>query len=126
MTSVLVVDDDSGVRGVVSRFLGSAGYEVREASTGREGMAAYRERTADLVITDMYMPDSDGIDVIMRLRADFPHIRIVAMTGGGVRDEGKVLEGAEHAGALCTLRKPFDRESLLRAVADTLGPATAP
>jgi len=122
MTSVLVVDDDAGIRGMLGRFLRGAGYEVREATNGIEATAAFRLHEADLVITDMYMPDADGIDVIMQLRSEFPDTRIVAMSGGGYQDRGHVLEFAERAGALRTLSKPFDRQSLLNAVTVALGP----
>ena len=125
MTSVLVVDDDAGIRDMLGRFLRGDGYEVREAANGREAMAAYRLHAADLVITDMYMPDADGIDVIMRLRSEFPDTRIVAMSGGGYLDQGGVLEFAERAGALGMLPKPFDRQSLRNAVMDALGPSRA-
>jgi len=121
MTSVLVVDDDADIRGLLGRFLRGAGYEVREATNGMEATAAYRLHAADLVITDMYMPSADGIDVIVRLRSEFPDVRIVAMSGGGYLDKGHVLAFAERAGALRTLPKPFDRQSLLNAVTDALG-----
>lgn len=124
MKSVLIVDDDAGIRGILGRLLRGNGYEVREAANGLEAMAAYRAHVSDLIITDMYMPDADGIDVIRRLQSEFPGTRIVAISGGGYLDQGHVLDFAERVGALRTLPKPFDCESLLRTVTAALDPAT--
>jgi len=119
-TSILVVDDDSDLRRLLGRYLSGAGYAVSEATNGNEAIAAYREHPADLVITDMYMPESDGVDVIMRLRSEFPAARFVAISGGGFADSPHVLEIARSAGAVCTLPKPFTKASLLQTLTDCL------
>jgi len=120
--SVLVVDDDIDLRRVLGRYLSGAGYSVSEAINGTEAIAAFREHPVDVVITDMYMPESDGVDVIMRLRSEFPAARFVAMSGGGFADSPHVLETARQAGALCTLPKPFTRASLLETLTNCLKP----
>jgi len=120
MTRILVVDDDADLRRVLGRFLRGAGYVVGEATNGREAITAYRSEPADLVITDMYMPDSDGVDVIMRLRSEFPTARFMAISGGGFADPTHTLETARGAGALGTLSKPFTRASLFRVLSDCL------
>lgn len=116
MTRILVVDDDADLRRILGRFLRGAGFAVREATNGREAISAYRAEQADLVITDMYMPDSDGVDVIMRLRSEFPDARFMAISGGGFADPTHTLETARGAGALGTLSKPFTRASLFRVL----------
>jgi CheY-like chemotaxis protein len=74
----------------------------------------------DVVVTDMYMPGVDGMDVIMRLRSEIPDARFIAISGGGFVDSAHALEAARSAGAVRTLAKPFTREQFLQAAADSL------
>lgn len=120
-TRILLVDDDADLRRVLCMCLRGAGYAVDEASNGREAIAAYREDPPDLVITDMYMPGSDGVDVIMRLRSEFPSARFMAISGGGFADSTRTLATARGAGAIGTLPKPFTRAALLEMLTDCLG-----
>ena len=80
MVTVLVIDDDAPVRAVVRSALGSAGYEVMEASNGREGLALFLQRPPDLVIADIHMPELNGLDVIMELTREFLDVKVIAIS----------------------------------------------
>lgn len=121
MPSVLVVDDQDQVRQLIRETLEQAGYEVEEASDGKESLDRYRVRSTDVVIMDILMPDQDGLETIMTLRQEFPDIRIIAMTGGsdtvGIPN---FLDAAKMLGARRALQKPFELKVLLDAVAAEL------
>lgn len=118
MLSVLIVDDHVQIRQLIRDTLEGAGYHVEEARDGKEGLERYREKSADLVLMDILMPDQDGLETIMGLRREFPDSRIIAMTGG---TDGVVvpnfLDVATILGARRTLEKPFELQALLDAVA---------
>ena len=96
------------------------GPTVVEAPDGIEGIRAYRRKPADLIITDLIMPNKDGIGMIIDLKKEFPDVKIIAMSGGGLNKPDGYLKGAKKLGAHCTLTKPIDREEMLRAVRDIL------
>ncbi|KPK56968.1 MAG: hypothetical protein AMS21_12105 [Gemmatimonas sp. SG8_38_2] len=118
--SILVVDDDENICRVVQRMLSAAGYEVEVASDGQEALAKLTPDVA-VVLSDVLMPEMDGIEMIMRLRKEAPDAKIVSMSGGGIQDKEHVLEIAQRLGAVRTLPKPFSREDLLRVVQEALG-----
>jgi two-component system chemotaxis response regulator CheY len=121
MPSVLVVDDEDQIRQLIRETLEQAGYAVREARDGKEGLEQYRAHPADLVIMDILMPDQDGLESIMTLRREFPGARIIAITGGsdmiGILN---FLDVAKMLGARRTLQKPFEMKTLVDAVAAEL------
>jgi DNA-binding response OmpR family regulator len=117
MTTILIIDDEPVIRGVIKMFLEQVGYEVIEASEGEEGLRLQREREADLVISDLLMPKLDGFDLIRQVRQEYPKVRIIVITGGGGED---FLLKARQLGADGTLEKPFTRDQLLKMVADLL------
>jgi CheY-like chemotaxis protein len=116
MARILVVDDDDDLRRVLARMLVAAGHEVVEVAGGGQAIEAYRTQPCDLVLSDIYMPGVDGVEAIIRLRAEFPDIRIVAVSGGGYRDKDEVLDIAARLGARATLTKPLERRTLLKTV----------
>jgi CheY-like chemotaxis protein len=120
---ILLVEDDDAVREILRKALVAAGHEVDEASNGDVALAAYRRQAADLVITDLVMPEKDGLETIMELRRIDPAVRIVAMSGGGrTLGPGQLyLESARALGARQILSKPFTVGALLKAVAEALG-----
>jgi two-component system KDP operon response regulator KdpE len=120
MARILVVDDDADVRRAVVRLLTAAGHEVAQAEDGAAALAAYRAHSADLIITDMYMPAVDGVEVVARLLDEFPKARLIVMSGGGQVGKEDVLDLARRLGARRTLTKPIDRQELLEAVAEAL------
>ena len=120
MENILIIDDETPIRSMVRLILERAGYTVREAQDGIEGIRVFRETPADLIITDLIMPNKDGIGMIIELKKDFPALKIIAMSGGGLNRPEGYLRGAQKLGAACTLSKPLNRNDLLRAVRDTL------
>jgi CheY-like chemotaxis protein len=116
MAVILVVDDDEGIRGLVSMLLKSAGHEVVTAANGAEAVAVYRSfaRQIDLVITDINMPVMDGVQAILRIRMTRPDAKVICMTGD---PEAGCPEG------VVLLNKPFSAEKLLLSVGELLRPS---
>lgn len=118
MPSVLVVDDEPQMRGVIREILEEAGYVVEEARGGKEGLDRYRAKPADVVLMDILMPDQDGLESILAFRREFPGSRVIAMTGGSdLIGDFDFLEVAKMLGARGALQKPFDKRALLTAIA---------
>jgi DNA-binding NtrC family response regulator len=120
MARILIIDDEQQIRSMLRLMLEREGYEVVEAPDGIEGIRAYRQKPADLIITDLIMPNKDGIGMIIELQKEFPDVKIIAMSGGGLNKPEGYLKGAKKLGAACTLTKPIDREKMLRAVKNTI------
>lgn len=116
---ILLIDDDANIRGILAEMLTTAGYEVVEASNGKEGVKLYRDVPFDLVVTDLLMPEKDGLEVVMELRKDFPQVKIITLSGGGAYGNSS-LETSKALGAARTLRKPFREDQLLEAVREVL------
>lgn len=116
MPLILIIDDDNHVRGMLRQTLERAGYDVLDAPNGKEGMNLYRQDPADLVITDLIMPEKEGIETIIELRREFPDVKIIAMSGGGIIEPETYLRMAKGLGAVRTLTKPIERKDLLEAV----------
>jgi CheY-like chemotaxis protein len=117
---ILVIDDDALVRQALMLVLESRGYEVQCAPEGRQGLRAYQKRRPDLVISDIIMPEMEGIQTIMELRILSQDCPIIAISGGGRFGELDFLTVAKELGATATLSKPFETEDLLRTVASCL------
>jgi CheY-like chemotaxis protein len=126
MARILIIDDESQIRSMLRLMLERVGYEIAEAPDGIEGIRRYRENPADLIITDLIMPNKDGIGMIIDLKKEFPKVKIIAMSGGGVNRPEGYLDGAKKLGATRTLTKPIDREEMLKAVKESLNDTTAP
>jgi DNA-binding response OmpR family regulator len=117
---ILVIDDDQSIRRTLAIALGKAGYQVLEAGDGAEAMRLWREQGADLIITDLHMPDKNGLEVIMELRAFSRSIPIIAMSDGGRTAQFGLLGDAKMLGAVRSVAKPFRLEEMLNAVAQEL------
>jgi YesN/AraC family two-component response regulator len=126
MARILIIDDEPQIRSMLKLMLEREGYEVVEAPDGVEGLKIYRQNPADLIITDLIMPNKDGIGMIIDLKKEFPDVNIIAMSGGGLNKPEGYLKGAKKLGAACTLTKPIDREEMLRAVKDILKESPSP
>jgi len=120
MALILIIDDEPQIRSMLKLMLERDGYDVAEAPDGIEGIRIYRQNPADLIITDLIMPNKDGIGVIIDLKKEFPNVKIIAMSGGGLNKPEGYLKGAKKLGAACTLTKPIDRGEMLRAIKDVL------
>jgi DNA-binding response OmpR family regulator len=117
---ILVIDDEVGIRRAVRTVLELAGYEVREARNGQDAMRLWREEHSDLVITDIHMPDKDGIETIMELRALSPDLPIIAVSGSGEKKSRTLLQDAKLSGPVWTMDKPFGLNELLNRVSEVL------
>lgn len=120
MIRILVIDDDDFLRQMILETLESDGFEVFQASNGRIGVELFRAAPTDLVITDIIMPEQEGVGTIIELRKEFPDVKIIAMSGGGQVGVVDYLGFAGKLGAVGTLTKPFGREQLLTAVRSAL------
>lgn len=120
-SSVLVIEDDAITRTTIASVLEDLGYQVFTAENGRAGLDLYAAEPADLVITDIYMPEKDGIETIMSLREKAVSPKIIAMSGGGEASGMDVLRMARLLGADATMLKPVSVPRMLREVADLLG-----
>lgn len=122
MAVVLLIDDDELVRGFFRQVLEGAGYGVVEASSARNGLRLLRERPIDLVITDILMPDMDGLEVTRVLHRDFPKVKVIAVSGGA--QDIDYCNVARFLGAHETLMKPVTVQRLLDTVALLLSQTT--
>ena len=114
MATILVIDDDDLIRVLLRSALEAAGYEVMEAANGRQGIELYRHRPTDLVITDIAMPELNGLDMLLELTREFIHAKVIAISGvGGAKN---FLDVANLLGARQTFQKPFSMQHLLAAV----------
>ena len=114
MATILVIDDEEMMRVLLRSTLKGAGYEVVEAANGRQGLELYRRRPTDLVITDILMPEMNGLDMILELTRYFLDAKVIAISGKG--GEKNVLDVAKLLGARRTFHKPFSMLELLDAV----------
>ena len=110
---ILVIDDDHMVRYALSRILQRSGYDVVTASDGKRGRMLVREELPDVVITDIIMPEQEGIETIGLLRHQYPQMKIIAISGGGRIRNVDFLEMARSLGADDVISKPFEADELL-------------
>ena len=120
MARILIIDDDDHVRLSLKLALEDEDHDVAEAADGEEGMRRLRERPAHLVITDIFMPEKEGLETIDAIRRDYPDTRIIAISGGGRMDPREYLEIACRVGADRSLMKPFDLRQLVALVDELL------
>jgi len=120
MPRILIIDDDDIIRRMLRLMLTKAGYDVLDAADGKEGIERFRENDVDLVITDLIMPEKEGLEMIMELKTDFPDVKIIAMSGGAQMGPEGYLQLADALGAQRTLKKPIAREDLLAAIEEIL------
>jgi len=117
---ILVVDDDPGVREVVRSMLETEGYIVSIAENGREALELLKATNFEVIITDLVMPEQEGIETIKMIRQDYPDVRVIAMSGAF---GGDYLRIAGYLGAHGTLAKPLSIASVLQTVASVLARA---
>ena len=119
MAPILLIDDEDQVRMLFQIALEGAGYRVLAAESGPHGLRLLQHQEVDLILVDIFMPETNGLDLIPRLRATRPTSKIIAMSGGSW--EWDYLDTAKHLGANDTLKKPFSLQALLDAVSSQLG-----
>ena len=116
MAQVLVVDDDDQVRKLICQVLQQEGHTVAEAYNGKKAIQHIQEAVIDLVISDVVMPDMDGLELIREIRRTHPRIRILTISGAGKEGPGLYLNIAERFGADAILMKPFAPDQLIQKV----------
>jgi DNA-binding NtrC family response regulator len=120
MASLLVIDDEPQVLSLLRKMLEQAGHTVHLAEDGRKGLKVLNDHDVDLVITDIFMPDVEGIELIRLLKREHPMVKIIAISGGGGLIGLDCLPIARKLGADNALAKPFSPDDITRAVADLL------
>lgn len=116
MTHIIVIDDEEMVRATFRDLLEDMGYDVTEAADGGQGLKALEAHPAEVVITDLLMPNKEGIETILELRREKPNVKIIAVSGGGSTRQSNFLDMAKKLGADRVFSKPVDLNELAEAV----------
>lgn len=122
MTRILVVDDDARVRMTARALLEAAGFQIIEADSGAAALETLTSEAVEVVLTDIFMPDTDGIELIHALRRASPDLPIVAMSGGGYDNGKDVLAVARLLGAVAIIQKPLTQRKIVGAIRRAIGP----
>lgn len=125
MPCILLIDDEASFRDVLKTSLEQMGHSVVAAKDGREGVECYTSGSFDVVITDLIMPDKEGIETIMDIRRLNPEAKIIAMSGGGRVNSVDYLKIARQVGANRILTKPFSYDDIQSAIEQMTGPAAS-
>lgn len=122
MAKILIVDDEPQLRDMLRHMLQQDSHEVIEAENGLQGCKIYREQKPDIIITDLVMPEQNGIDMLLELKKEFSDLRVLAISGGGgITGSFDYLPIAKLIGAEQILKKPFGLQELREAVSLTIG-----
>jgi CheY-like chemotaxis protein len=121
---ILVVDDDSDVRAALRVMLQETGYEIVEAVDGREAMKRFKARAPSVIVTDIFMPEMDGLELLVKLRDAVPRVPVIVISGGGRHRDTTVVRTARALGAIEVLTKPFTVDDIVNAVRRVLGTST--
>src|SRR5687767_12134726 len=119
MAKILVIDDDAVIRRTFNQALTKAGHDVRLSDNGREAIRQQRNDPVNVLIVDLFMPEQDGLETITQFHREFPHVTIIAMSGG-YAVSGTMLSVAQELGATRVLEKPFDSAVLLQCIEEAL------
>lgn len=117
---ILVIDDELQIRLMLRQAIEKAGFEVAEAPDGKEGIESFKRNGADLIITDIIMPEKEGIETIMAFKRIDPSVKIIAISGGGRIQSEDYLNIATKVGASCSFAKPFSIIELLTKIRELL------
>jgi CheY-like chemotaxis protein len=118
--SILVVDDEPGIRELLCLMLEASGYTVMSAEDGLQAPKILAANPVDVVITDLLMPERDGLEFITEIRKKYPTVKIIAMSGGGHIARDSYLRIAKNFGAHVLLEKPFSQSGVLEAIETVL------
>ena len=116
MAKILVIDDEPSILLMIKKMLEKAGHEVEMALNGKEGMQIFENNKADLLITDIIMPEKEGLETIVEMRKKYPDLKIIAISGGGRISADGYLPGAKLLGANMVSQKPLIQKEFLEAV----------
>lgn len=122
MKRILVIDDEPEIRELLKDKLERSGYEIVTASDGNEGVKLFRKNPTDLIITDIIMPEKEGVEVIQELHSEYPKVKIIAISGGGQHTSMQFcLNLAKSLGAVRSFNKPFKLAEIVEAIRDEIG-----
>jgi len=122
MAKILVVDDEEPIRTLVSKIVAKDGHEIMEAENGVHACKSFQDADIDLIITDLVMPEQNGIEMIIQLKKTHPAVKVIAISGGsGFSGQIDLLSVAKLLGAKHIIKKPFTVDQIREAVNDTLG-----
>jgi DNA-binding response OmpR family regulator len=116
MSRILIIDDDDLIRQMLRAVLEREGYDVLDASDGREGLRVFMKNPVDLVVTDLVMPEKEGLEIIIELRRNFPDLKIIAISGGGTVGGSQYLDVAGKLGADKIMGKPLKLREFIAIV----------
>lgn len=116
MTHILIIDDDEQILKMLKQAIERKGYQVTTAINGKQGIRLYKEIHADVVITDIVMPEMEGLEAIRKLRKEHEDVKIIALSGGGFVSPDEYLKLAEQFGAKYAFAKPVDLNELIAAI----------
>jgi DNA-binding response OmpR family regulator len=125
MARIVIIEDDESMRAMLTAMTEWMGHEVYAEDNGNTGLRRVRDCLPDLVITDMVMPEKEGVETIMELRRNYPKIKVIAMSGGGRNSSSDYLVLAKKLGAHYVLTKPFSRDELKIALESVLARGNA-
>jgi DNA-binding response OmpR family regulator len=120
MAKILVIDDEPSILLMIKKMLEKAGHEVDMALNGKEGMQIFENNKADLLITDIIMPEKEGLETIVEMRKKYPDLKIIAISGGGRISADGYLPGAKLLGANMVFQKPLMQKEFLEAISSLL------
>ncbi len=115
-----MIDDEPYILLMLKKMLEKEGYEVDMATNGIEGISLYHDKGADLIITDIVMPEKEGLETIINLKSENPSLKVIAISGGGRVDSREYLHSAQLLGAERVFQKPFKKDEIVRAVNELL------
>ena len=118
MATILIIDDEESIRSLLKEVLQRANHRVLEARDGGEGLALYQQNKVDLVLMDILMPGTDGLETTLQLTREYLDAKVIAMTGA--QGDRNFLDVAKLFGARRVFEKPFDLDKLLKAVDEEL------
>lgn len=121
MGNILVIEDDQEILNMLRIMVERQGYSVTTAKNGVEGIKFFRASPADIVITDIVMPEKEGLETILELREIYPEVKIIAVSGGGRYNSNDYLQSAKDFGADYVFHKPFKQKEILDAIEDLFG-----
>lgn len=113
--NILIIDDEPDILVMLKKMMERAGFNVRLAVNGEEGLRSFYEYTPDLVITDIIMPEKEGLEIIREMKKQQPALKIIAISGGGRISAESYLETASHFGASRIFQKPFSQSEIVSA-----------
>ena len=120
MARILIIDDEPNILLMLKKMLERSGYIVDMAINGKEGLELFTKFPADLIITDIVMPEKEGLETIREIKKDHPHVKIIAISGGGRIDSTEYLASARLFGASRIFQKPFKQKEIVTAVKELL------